>query len=583
MKKRILVFVSLVAFATVLLNAQVSEYENHMNEARNHENNGSIIYAMGTYYDAFSVNVENGKKAYDCFETYYDAVSSGKPGLKDSYDEFEMYDGWLSLLQEAEKYWTEHAAEIYNLKYSLSRVSIDPSKRTANYNGRVWTAGTREKFDLMIGALQKGLKASYQKEWGKIPEDWPYHSVFDRSPSYEETGAAVFNQQKYSETYEMFYTQLEKEQYSWTSPSWIASAPVYRDYDSEYRNQHVLFSDCFTVMDAVFSVCDSSGNEYVDLSGNALVESSRTLIQNRYKIESDGNWIRERELMNIEFVDVPQDIMRVIEENLYTVKMKKLYIADGSCSYEMIESVNYSEGICNYYCTYNGPRDFLNSVYLIEVDVNYQNNPDGKIREYESRVKEEKKRAEQEIKYKNNLTNSIESQDYAMFDKVLSQAKSNGFALSYEDVGLTERGYNILCLRKKISSLYASQNLPEAESAHLQALASGYTNEELSLDKTSMASVYSSKMEELFKKGKVNEMKSVYEGLLIKGLLRSDLSIRQIVMNKIISMVKKDIEQSCLKSEYDDARKVYDYALAFGVLPSELKIGNKKLEKMGVK
>lgn len=54
-------------------------------------------------------------------------------------------------------------------------------------------------------------------------------------------------------------------------------------------------------------------------------------------------------------------------------------------------------------------------------------------------------------------------------------------------------------------------------------------------------------------------------------------------MNKIISMVKKDIEQSCLKSEYDDARKVYDYALAFGVLPSELKIGNKKLEKMGVK
>ena len=63
MKKRIMVFVSLVAFATFLLNAQVSEYENHMNEARNHEKNGSIIYAMGTYYDAFSVNVENGKKA----------------------------------------------------------------------------------------------------------------------------------------------------------------------------------------------------------------------------------------------------------------------------------------------------------------------------------------------------------------------------------------------------------------------------------------------------------------------------------------------------------------------------------------
>ena len=109
-----------------------------------------------------------------------------------SSDTFEKYDGWVKLVTEYEKYWTE------NCPYTITIGKLN--QFDANYQNRTVTYGVNVsyensiKYQVISEIVKTGFDNSYRSDWKKIPEEWPTESVYmTNDGKYLHDGVALVN------------------------------------------------------------------------------------------------------------------------------------------------------------------------------------------------------------------------------------------------------------------------------------------------------------------------------------------------------------------------------------------------------
>ena len=204
--------VGLVCLFSSFAFGQSAKYTELLNKAKKFDAEKNYAYALGYYYDAVKEDFENCKEAYDRFIEIENVIKEGKPGF-DEYDDFSIYDGWVFLLKNAEKYWTEHAYEIYCYEYKFAQKSLDMEARTADYKLTVEYRINR-KYSRLIKAMTDGLCKSWTKNWkgitvekeyDKVECSWPKYPVKGNSTDYKKDGVATFIRQHYG------YTSLDNK------------------------------------------------------------------------------------------------------------------------------------------------------------------------------------------------------------------------------------------------------------------------------------------------------------------------------------------------------------------------------------
>lgn len=202
MKKRLLT--GIVCLLGIFAFGQSAKYTELLNKAKKYDSEKNYAYALGYYYDAVREDVRNSKEAYDRFIEIENVLKDGKPGF-DEYDDFSIYDGWVSLLKNAEKYWTEHAYEIYRCDFKLTQKNLDMETRTANYLITV-TYNENRKYKRIIKAMTDGICKSWTESWKGITVEkdydeilcsWPKYPVKGNSTDYKKDGVATFTEKHY--------------------------------------------------------------------------------------------------------------------------------------------------------------------------------------------------------------------------------------------------------------------------------------------------------------------------------------------------------------------------------------------------
>lgn len=129
------------------------------------------------------------------FYQIIDAINSGNPWIG-SYDDFEKYDGWKELLNDCEKFFTEHP--IFDVKtLSFQKLSADMKTKTYNYVIPLVAENSVFYSDL-TKAISEGLEISYQDTWTEIPANWPAKSMqlVEEKGDYLESFGKIYKKRK---------------------------------------------------------------------------------------------------------------------------------------------------------------------------------------------------------------------------------------------------------------------------------------------------------------------------------------------------------------------------------------------------
>ncbi len=202
MKKTLLT--GIVCLLGIFAFGQSAKYTELLNKAKKYDSEKNYAYALGYYYDAVREDIRNSKEAYDRFIEIENVLKDGKPGF-DEYDDFTIYDEWVVLLKNAEKYWTEHAYDIYCCDFKLSQKNLDMETRTANYLITV-TYNENRKYKRIIKIMTDGIQKSWTENWkgitfeedsGKKYCSWPKSPVKGNSTDYKKDGVVTFAKKHY--------------------------------------------------------------------------------------------------------------------------------------------------------------------------------------------------------------------------------------------------------------------------------------------------------------------------------------------------------------------------------------------------
>ena len=219
-------------------------YKNHLAKAKEYENQKRWCYALGSYYDALSVDFvpEEKQEAIDGYSTLVKAILAGNPGLG-SYNEFLIHDEWKKLLIDAEKFgcsFNPFEVTVGNLE----KGDLDYTTKTATYSAPVsYKVGNRYKYT--IGIIENGYKKAYKDDWKDLPKEWPIYSVsYKGNDVYNVEGVCVF---KVFKNHLSFYNAFAVNDLShqWYEPGW---------------KRWIEFK---TLMDCKFNIVDENGKELV--------------------------------------------------------------------------------------------------------------------------------------------------------------------------------------------------------------------------------------------------------------------------------------------------------------------------------
>jgi hypothetical protein len=145
------------------------------------QRNGTLFEAMSYYYDAAAFSPELSE-ARARFSTIAADIKSGNIG-ENIRNDIQNHDRWLALMQECERYFTEHLPVeiIYNPR--LTQSNIDYGKKTANLTFEV---GVRQSSNIAaIQTLLEGLKRTGRRDAWNFT-NWPMTSqVFVAKPNRE--------------------------------------------------------------------------------------------------------------------------------------------------------------------------------------------------------------------------------------------------------------------------------------------------------------------------------------------------------------------------------------------------------------
>ena len=613
--KKLLLFITSIFLLLPLHSQNVKKYEELLAKAKKYEAQKKYAYALGTYFDAAEENLDNADEALDSYYKLLNAFEEGNPGLE-AYDEFSLYEGWKSLLEDAERYWTEHAGEVWMFEISnLKRESLDYETKTGSYSFTIKRGENTFKFKQFNYAIKKGLKQVWKNDWKKIPSDWPETSVFPANSTYEKTKAAVYTE-----------TMTGLKYYKKKDPSWWCTT------FGRFAYPHGVDSGYSTTLyDIKLSI--------VDLSGKELLNTSRILIKkDSYGGKSYGS--------EYKFEKVPLNIMTLLDSGEYTIKITNMFLQTGAFIYK-----SYKDGglvvdtkwlLQNGFTSY---RSFIKNLSEIKVDLSKLNhNSNGfpslsdysekkKIVEYykfetkkaydeknysrvdellleakakninvssilsiteEEYVKEKHKRP-----YVEKMIYSFEHCEFSTLESYISAANNLGLDISVEDMGITQDEYN----KTKYDYFINEMKLAFSKNGFkaLESYMSEANNLGLNLSFESMGIT-----QDEYNKTKydyyINEMKTAYNiydftkvesciseannlglNLSFESLGITEDDYNQAKRKKNLKDHVYALNDSLRNKNYEEARKTYDMLILSGYTDEEIGLDSKTKKKLKIK
>lgn len=217
------VFAMLVVIAVFSAHSQNANGAELLQKGKDYEAKKEYVYALGSYYDAIVAGGESAAEALNAFNTLAGYIREGNPG-PGKYNEFTLHDGWVALLQNAEKYWTENCP--WQFMFYIGNRTVDYATRTGSYTlaiNAAWKFDDRysensiPKYSAIVdGTIYKGLDKAWKGDWTDIPwktgwtnplnyhygsyeydraktSSWPYRSVYTNAQGkYLQNGSALF-------------------------------------------------------------------------------------------------------------------------------------------------------------------------------------------------------------------------------------------------------------------------------------------------------------------------------------------------------------------------------------------------------
>ena len=175
-KKYVALFVAVMMACAAF--AEKNSYASHLAKAKEYETKKQWIFALGEYYEAMLAEPTlAAEEAYNGWTVLANDIKSGKPGHGE-YGVFEQYDGWIALMREYERYWTEYCPRVIVFNKPV-RTEINSANRTATYTvGVSWRWS--EKYSAMYDVITKGYEKAYSSEWNaEYLKGWPKTSVYN--------------------------------------------------------------------------------------------------------------------------------------------------------------------------------------------------------------------------------------------------------------------------------------------------------------------------------------------------------------------------------------------------------------------
>lgn len=281
----------LAMFAMLMVMAVCSAYSQNANGAellqkgKDYEAKKEYVYALGSYYDAIVAGGESAAEALNAFNTLAGYIREGNPG-PGKYNEFTLHDGWVALLQNAEKYWTENCP--WQFMFKIGNKTVDYATRTASYTLEIdatfgWYESKIAKYGVIVDeTIFKGLDKAWKKDWTDIKwnnrdktDNWPYMSVYQKPQGkYLQNGSGLFDVEG------------------------LITCAWKLGIDEQIR---------FSLYDMKVAICDLSGKE--------LLKTERILYGKENK--------------KYTFTGVSPDVMDMIDNKQITIKITDLYLEYG--------------------------------------------------------------------------------------------------------------------------------------------------------------------------------------------------------------------------------------------------------------
>lgn len=351
MKQLMLVIGILLNFTLVFAQTSAELIE----KGKKYEAENEYVYAMSCYYDAVAIGDENIELAYNSYMTLEKSIENGNPGPGE-FDDFSLYDGWLSLLKNAEKYATEYIPYIIYFPGTFEKGEINYENRTAKYYAKV-EFDHSAKYERIYEVIKTGLRKSHRKDWKSISQEWPKVSVFfDESKGFLQESSALARIPG-DKTFMCPWNRVD-----------VVGKTMYGTYARESESRTVP-------VDLKVALYDENGNK--------LIESKRALVCR--------GWI--------EFSDVPANVMKLIDSNKVSIKLIAAYLEYGEIGKSNI--INYSYNTRDWVKSMLDLKLDLAKVIVVNDEIAYKSKTDKSvIRLYEDKIKETKEAEEKIAKEK---------------------------------------------------------------------------------------------------------------------------------------------------------------------------------------
>lgn len=285
-----------------LVEAAEAKYRELFNKAKEYEEKGQIFYALAYYADALMVRNAANEEAEERFTSIGKLLTwDGLPGVK-SKDQFALYNDWISLLEDAEKYWTEYSP--FSFSYRLTQGDLNYENQTASYNLYVY-ADYSEKFDLLMEKiLIPAFQKAYKEDWKKIPKNWPEVSIHNEgnTGNYLVNGAALLKINSgsfYNPWTKVFYTTEFDRFFDTVTASNILDYRWARKESAPFSGEAWEELYAYMFYDMKCSIVDDNGEK--------LLTSKRFLVAPRCSYA----WYDDTP--EYVFEGIPQDMMSRIE------------------------------------------------------------------------------------------------------------------------------------------------------------------------------------------------------------------------------------------------------------------------------
>ena len=308
------------------------------------------FYALASYYEA--ANIEwNDKIEGEGLKNYIELreiIQKGLPG-KEEYDEFSIRDGWIALIKDAERYFSEYPNfEIYFL--NLNKSNLNYEKKTANYTFS--TILIRDRYTILArGVLIQGLN-NYDSS--QLPYVWCNYDI--SRYSYRANKTSIINvknlvEEDFNKIRPEIKTKLIPEInkiYNDNSIALFVKAGAVSKYDGESIGFSFLNNlACFDTIPSInFQKAGNIEKNGIDTNYFSKDFNEESLYEVKFGLfDKDGKLIAETSKQSLlvgdslfspydragsyTFEDISSENMKKIDNGEYTIKVLGLWLRYG--------------------------------------------------------------------------------------------------------------------------------------------------------------------------------------------------------------------------------------------------------------